>query len=135
MKRYLGIMLMIVAAGPALADQADFSVTMDTGKVDGYGCQILPRPDHMTYTTFRDGWRSIAADKLYSLRRHQRALETGRCDCDTLRPVWSTIEAEYRDLGFASGPSTSYDAWADQEYFPVIAGLRDAVKDLCGEGK
>lgn len=135
MTRYLGIILMIATAGPALADQAHFSATMGTGKTDGDGCSILPRPDHMTYTTFRDGWRSVAADKLYSLRRHQRVLETGRCDCDTLRPAWSTIEAEYRDLGFANGSSSNYDAWADHEYFPVIAGLRDAVKVLCGEGE
>lgn len=135
MTRYLGIVLMIATAGPALADQADFTVTTGTGKTDGYGCPVLPRPGDMTYTTFRDGWRSVAADKLYSLRRHQRVLETGRCDCDTLRPAWSNIEAEYRDLGFASGPSANYDAWAAQEYFPVIAGLRDALKDLCGEGE
>lgn len=129
----IAILSLICAAAPVLADQPQFTITMEPADTDRFGCPIRPRPDHMTYSSFRDAWRSVAADKLYSLRRHRLVLETRTCDCATLRPEWSIIESEYHDLGFADGPSSTYDTWAKGAYFPVIADLRHAVREFCGE--
>ncbi|UWQ38457.1 hypothetical protein K3552_05455 [Leisingera aquaemixtae] len=126
---------LLIAAAPSLAEGAGFSNSVKPAVTDQYGCQVRTRPDHMTFTTFRDSWRSVAADKLYSLRRYQSALETGSCDCSVLQPEWSLIEGDYEILGFADGPSASYDEWSNEFYFPVISGLRDAVKEMCGEGR
>ena len=104
-----------------------------TRPVDEYGCVILERPDELTFSTFRDAWRSVAADKLYSLRRHEAAVDGQRCDCAVLRPDWATIADEFEALGFTTGSQAEYRNWSQVSYFPVIADLRRAVGDLCGE--
>lgn len=100
---------------------------------DEYGCNLVERPDELTFLTLRDAWRSIAADKLYSLRRHEAAIATESCDCAVLRPEWATVMDEFEVLGFASGSSTTYRDWAAASYFPVISDLRKSVQELCEE--
>ena len=77
----------------------------------------------------------MAADDLYSLRRHRMALEAGACDCKTLWPDWSTIEGEFEELGFAAPTATDsvHIAWSAKEYFPVISDLRDRLRVQCQE--
>lgn len=104
-------------------------------RVDEFGCTILERPDELTFSTFRDAWRSVAADKLYSLMRHRAVIDTGSCGCDVVRPEWSVIAPEFEHLGFDEGPRTAYDAWAQAEYFPDIEALRNAVDVQCGEAE
>lgn len=106
-----------------------------SARVDGFGCTILERPDGLTFSTFRDAWRSVAADKLYSLMRHRAVIESGSCGCDVLRPEWSIIASEFERLGFDQGPRTNYDAWVQAEYFPNIEALRNAVAMQCGEAE
>lgn len=125
----------ICATGPAVGDTPSLSNSIGPTEQDQFGCQIVPRPDHLTYSTFRDGWRSVAADKLYDLRRYEAVQSTQDCDCSVIRPAWSVIEDEYRALRFADGPSSAYDDWAETAYFPVISSLRDAVRELCGEAE
>ncbi|WP_294607152.1 hypothetical protein [uncultured Roseovarius sp.] len=132
---YRAILFLTLTAAPAMADQVELNTSIQPAEMDRYGCAIRPRPDHLTFSSFRDSWRSVAADKLYSLRRYQQVLDTGRCDCAVLQPDWSIIEDEYQNLGFADGPSSTYDDWADAAYFPVISGLRNTVRDLCEEAE
>ncbi|QBF30774.1 hypothetical protein [Thalassococcus sp. S3] len=102
-------------------------------EVDEYGCAILDRPAAFTFDGFTDAWRSVAADRLYSLVRHQNAVEEVTCDCDTLRPDWAIITSQFETLGFSTGPSSAYRAWSSEAYKPRIADLRRAVQDMCGE--
>ncbi|NIY80723.1 hypothetical protein HCZ23_14755 [Celeribacter sp. HF31] len=132
---YRAILFLALTAAPAVADQIELSNSLRPAETDRYGCAIRPRPEHLTLSSFRDSWRSVAADKLYSLRRYQLVLGTGSCDCAVLQPEWSIIEDEYQGLGFADGPSSTYDDWADTAYFPMISGLRNAVRDLCEEAE
>ncbi|RBW54768.1 hypothetical protein [Ruegeria sp. A3M17] len=120
------------AASTAFAEVPQPQVNQEDLTVDRFGCQILQRPEHLTFTTFRDAWRSIAADKLYDIHRYGTSLKDQSCDCATLRPDWSVIEDDYQSLGFAAGESSTYNEWVDIDYFPVISGLRDAVQNLCG---
>lgn len=123
MLRAVAVILMI--GGPVHAD--------DSARLDEFGCAILERPEALTFSTFRDAWRSIAADKLYSLMRHRAIIETGSCGCDMVRPEWSVIATEFERLGFDNGPRSDFDRWAQSEYFPRIEMLRDAVATQCGE--
>lgn len=120
-------------ASAALADGPQPRLNQAGLEVDRFGCQILQRPEHLTFITFRDAWRSIAADKLYDIHRYGASLKDQSCDCAILRPDWSVIEDDYQSLGFAEGKSSAYDDWVDTDYFPVISDLRDAVQKLCGE--
>lgn len=120
---------------PSLAIGQELSNSMAPAEIDRFGCEIEARPDHLTFMSFKDGWRSSAADKLYDLHRYAAAVEAQSCDCDVIRPAWAVIEGDFASLGFADGPSSAYDAWADSSYFPVISGLRDQVRELCGEGQ
>jgi len=126
----LFVMFAIVAQG-AMAEGTDEVFSIGQIKQDEYGCAVIERPSSLTFTTFRDAWRTVAADKLYSLRRHQNAVENQKCDCAVLRPDWSIIAEGFTALGFADGPSTTYDEWADTAYYPVISDLRRTVRDLC----
>lgn len=132
---YRAILFLALIAAPAMADQIGLKNSIQPAETDRYGCAIRPRPDRLTFSSFRDSWRSVAADKLYSLRRYRQVLDTGSCDCAVLQPEWSIIEDEYQSLGFGDGPSSTYDDWADTSYFPVISGLRNAVRDLCEEAE
>ncbi len=123
MLRAIAVFLMI--GGQAHAD--------GDALLDEFGCTILERPNELTFSTFRDAWRSVAADKLYSLMRHRDVTETGSCGCDVVRPEWSVISPEFERLGFDDGPRSEYDRWAQSEYFPSIEMLRDAVATQCGE--
>ncbi len=104
-----------------------------TTRLDEFGCAILERPEALTFSTFRDAWRSVAADKLYSLMRHRAVIETGSCGCEVVRPEWSVISSEFKRLGFDDGPRSDYDRWAQSEYFPSIETLRNSVATQCGE--
>lgn len=79
--------------------------------------------------------RNTAANDLYSLRRHQAALDAGSCACDALWPDWSGIKEEFEALGFADPQATdsAHVAWATAEYFPVISNLRAALREQCQE--
>ena len=125
MLRAVAIFLMI--GGQAHAD--------GSARLDELGCAILERPNELTFSTFRDAWRSIAADKLYSLMRHRAVIDSGSCGCDVVRPEWSVITLELERLGFDEGPRADYDAWALVEYFPNIEALRSAVAAQCGEAE
>ena len=102
---------------------------------DQYGCAIIERPAHLTFSTFQDGWRTLAADKLYALRRHQAVIEAGDCDCSILRPDWATIDTEFDNLGFRTGPSSSYRKWSASQYHPQVSDLRQQVAELCEEAE
>jgi hypothetical protein len=117
----------------AEAQEATENLATDDIRQDEYGCTIIERPDELTFLTFRDAWRSIAADKLYSLRRHEAAVASESCNCAALRPEWATIMEDFEALGFSAGPSTAYRDWAEVSYFPVISDLRKSVQELCGE--
>lgn len=108
-------------------------VATDLAERDQFGCAMLERPDELTFSMFRDAWRSVAADKLYSLRRHEAVVTAQQCDCAILRPDWTTIIDEFEALGFGSAPQSSYRDWSQTSYFPVIAELRREVGDLCKE--
>ncbi|MBQ4808549.1 hypothetical protein J4717_13820 [Phaeobacter sp. HS012] len=131
--KYLAVVVMIATAMPVRSEQADFSISIGSGTVDRYGCPIRPRPEHLIFTGFRDAWRSVAADDLYSLRRHQMALAADSCDCESLRPNWAIIEVEFEELGFAASSSTDrlHIAWSAKEFFPVISNLRDQLRAQC----
>ncbi|WP_052700929.1 hypothetical protein [Loktanella sp. S4079] len=105
----------------------------DSARLDEFGCAILERPDELTFSTFRDAWRSVAADKLYSLMRHRAVIEDGSCGCHVLRPDWSVIASEFERLGFNQGPRANYDTWVEVEYFPNMETLRNTVAAQCGE--
>jgi hypothetical protein len=107
--------------------------TTDTAERDQFGCAVLERPDELTFSMFRDAWRSVAADKLYSLRRHEAVVSAQDCDCAALRPAWATITDEFEALGFGTGPQSAYSDWSQASYFPVIADLRREVGELCVE--
>ncbi|MEO9651661.1 MAG: hypothetical protein ABJ360_17420 [Roseobacter sp.] len=115
------------------AQEATENLATDDIRQDEYGCTIIERPDELTFLTFRDAWRSIAADKLYSLRRHEAAVASESCNCAALRPEWATIMEDFEALGFAAGPSSAYRDWAEVSYFPVISDLRKSVQELCEE--
>lgn len=100
---------------------------------DEYGCTIIARPGELTFLTFSYAWRSIAADKLYSLHRHEAAVAANSCDCAALRPEWTAIMDDFDALGFAAGPSSVYRDWAADSYFPFISDLRKSVQELCEE--
>jgi hypothetical protein len=123
MLRAVAVFLMI--GGPVHAD--------GSARVDKFGCTILERPEALTFSTFHDAWRSVAADKLYSLMRHRAVIETGSCGCDVVRPEWSVISSEFEQLGFYDGPRSDYDTWAQTEYFPNIETLRNSVATQCEE--
>lgn len=125
MLRAVAVFLMI--GGQAHAD--------GSARLDEFGCVILERPDELTFSTFRDAWRSVAANKLYSLMRHRAAIDSVSCGCDAMRPEWSVVEPEFERLGFDEGPRSDYDAWAQSEYFPNIEALRNAVAAQCGEAE
>lgn len=117
----------------AQAEETTENLATDRIQQDEYGCTIIERPDELTFLTFRDAWRSIAADKLYSLRRHEAAIAAESCDCTALRPQWATIMDDFESLGFAVGPSSAYRDWAAASYFPIISDLRKSVQELCEE--
>lgn len=117
----------------AQAEKTTENLATDRIQQDEYGCKIVERPDELTFLTFRDAWRSIAADKLYSLRRHMAAIAADSCDCAALRPEWAVIMDDFETLGFAAGPSSAYREWAAASYFPVISDLRKSVQELCEE--
>lgn len=128
-------LLVILLSVSQFAQAEQTAESLATGDIqqDEYGCTIVERPDELTFLTFRDAWRSIAADKLYSLRRHEAAIVAQSCDCAALRPEWATIMGEFDALGFAAGPSSAYRDWAAASYFPVISDLRKSVQELCEE--
>lgn len=101
-------------------------------EVDRFGCEILDRPAELTFDGFSDAWRSIAADRLYSLMRHQNAVEAGTCDCGVLRPNWIETLERFGALGFSTGPSSAYRDWSSEVYSPQIADLRRTVQARCG---
>ncbi|QBY00129.1 hypothetical protein E2K80_04730 [Rhodophyticola sp. CCM32] len=101
-------------------------------EVGRFGCEILDRPAELTFNGFSDAWRSIAADRLYSLTRHQNAVEVGTCDCGVLRPDWTETLEMFEALGFSTGPSSAYRDWSSEVYSPQIADLRRTVQDMCG---
>ncbi|WP_299413542.1 hypothetical protein [uncultured Sulfitobacter sp.] len=132
--KMLRVLIMLLSIGQ-VAQAEDATENLATGEVqqDEYGCTIVERPDELTFLTFRDAWRSIAADKLYSLHRHEAAITAESCDCAALRPEWATIMGDFEALGFVSGPSSTYRDWAAASYFPVISDLRKSVQELCEE--
>ncbi|MFT5797627.1 MAG: hypothetical protein ACI84R_001689 [Candidatus Azotimanducaceae bacterium] len=132
-KMFRVLVILLFVGQVAQAEQTAESRATDEIQQDEYGCNIVDRPDELTFLTFRDAWRSIAADKLYSLRRHEATIATEGCDCATLRPKWATIIDEFETLGFASGPSSVYRDWAAKIYFPVISDLRKSVREFCEE--
>ncbi|KAB6717015.1 hypothetical protein [Roseobacter sp. TSBP12] len=134
---YRAILFLALTSAPAMADQIELSNSIQPAETDRYGCAIRPRPEHLTFRSFRDSWRSVAADDLYSLKRHQMALEAGSCDCETLWPDWAIIEDEYAELGFAAPIATDslHIAWSAEEYFPVISDLRDRLRTQCQEAE
>lgn len=124
---FRAVAVFLMMSGPVHAD--------GSARLDEFGCAILERPDELTFSTFRDAWRSIAADKLYSLMRHHAVIDTSSCGCDVLRPEWSIIGPEFERLSFDEGPRAAYDAWAQSEYFPNIEALQNAVAAQCGEAE
>lgn len=132
--KMLRLLIMLMFVGQ-LAQAEETAEDLANGEVQQgeYGCTIVERPDELTFLTFRDAWRSIAADKLYSLHRHEAAIATDSCDCAALRPEWATIIDDFEALDFASGPSSTYRDWAAASYFPVISDLRKSVQELCEE--
>lgn len=132
--KMLRVLIMLLSVGQAAqAEETPENLAIVEVQQDEYGCTIVERPDELTFLTFRDAWRSIAADKLYSLRRHEGAIAAGGCDCAALRPEWATIMDDFEALDFASGPSSTYRDWAAASYFPVISDLRKSVQELCEE--
>ena len=129
----LRVLIILLFVGHVRAGRGDRNLATDDIQKDEYGCTIVERPDELTFLTFRDAWRSIAADKLYSLRRHEAAIAAESCDCAALRPEWATIMDDFEALGFATGPSSTYRDWAAASYFPVISDLRKSVQELCEE--
>lgn len=128
----LRVLIMLLSVGQAAqAEETTENLATDGVQQDEYGCTIVERPGELTFLTFRDAWRSIAADKLYSLHRHEAAIAAKSCDCATLRPEWTTIMDEFDAFGFATGPSSAYRDWAAASYFPVISDLRKSVQELC----
>lgn len=127
--------ILIALAGPVFADTATPLLSASSARTDRYGCTVRQHPAGMTYSRFRDAWRNTALDDLYSLRRHQAALEAGSCACDALWPDWSTIEEEFEALGFTDPQATDslHVTWAAAEYFPVISNLRAALREQCQE--
>lgn len=119
--------LFLVIGGQVHAD--------DSARLDEFGCTILERPEEFTFSTFQDAWRSVAADKLYSLMRHRAVVAAGSCGCDVVRPKWLVITPEFERLRFDEGARSAYDAWAQSEYFPNIEALRNAVAMQCGEAE
>lgn len=134
---YRTILFLALTAAPANADQLELNNSLQRAETDRYGCEIRPRPEHLTFRSFRDAWRSGAADDLYSLRRHQMALETGSCGCDALWPDWAIIEDEYEELGFSDRQATDglHATWAADQYFPVISDLRKQLRNQCQEAE
>lgn len=134
---YRAILFLTLTAAPAMADRIELSNSIQLAEADRYGCAIRPRPEHLTFRSFRDAWRSVAADDLYSLRRHQLALEVGSCDCETLWPDWSIIADEFEELGFSAptGTDSLHIAWSEEEYFPIISDLRDRLRIQCQGGE
>lgn len=132
---YRAILFLALTAAPAMADQIELNNSIQPTEIDRYGCAIRQRPDHLTFRSFRDAWRSVAADDLYSLRRHQMALDAGSCDCEAMWPDWAIIEDEFEELGFAAPTATDslHIAWSAEEYFPVISDLRDRLRIQCQE--
>lgn len=132
--KMLRVLIIFLSVGQ-VAQAEETNENLATGEVqkDEYGCTIVERPDELTFLTFRDAWRSIAADKLYSLRRHEAAIASESCDCAAFRPEWATIMDEFDALGFATGPSSAYRDWAAASYFPVISDLRKSIQELCEE--
>ncbi|MDF0597744.1 hypothetical protein [Psychromarinibacter halotolerans] len=133
--KLLTTLTLIALAGPLCADTATPSVSVSPAQADRYGCAVRQRPDELTYSGFRDAWRNIAANDLYSLRRHQAALDAGSCACDALWPDWSGIKEEFEALDFADPLATDsvHVTWAAAEYFPVISNLRAALREQCQE--
>lgn len=128
-------LLVILLSVSQFAQAEQTAENLATGDIqqDEYGCTIVERPVELTFLTFRDAWRSIAADKLYSLRRNEAAIVAESCDCAALRPEWAKIMDEFDALGFAAGPSSAYRDWAAASYFPIISDLRKSVQELCEE--
>lgn len=135
--KYLAVIFMIATAAPVHSEQAGFLIAIGPGAADRHGCPIRTRPESLTFTGFRDAWRAVAADDLYSLRRHQMALAANSCDCESLWPDWAIIEDEFEELGFAAPTSTDrlHIAWSAKEYFPVISNLRDQLRVQCQEAE
>jgi hypothetical protein len=133
--KLLTTLILIALAGPVVADTATPSVSVSPAQADRYGCAVRQRPDELTYSGFRDAWRNTAANDLYSLRRHQAALDAGSCACDALWPDWSGIVEEFEQLGFAdpAAMDSLHVTWASTEYFPVISNLRAELRDQCQE--
>lgn len=134
---YRAILFLALTTAPVMADQIKLSNSIQPAETDRYGCAIRLRPEHLTFRSFRDAWRSVAADDLYSLKRHQMALKAGSCDCETLWPDWAIIEDEYAELGFAAptGTDSLHITWSAEEYFPVISDLRDRLRTQCQEAE
>lgn len=132
--KMLRVLVILLFVGQvAQAEETTENLAIDDIQLDEYGCTIIERPDELTFLTFRDAWRSIAADKLYSLHRHEAAIAAESCDCAALRPEWAMIIDDFEAMGFASGQSSTYRDWAAASYFPVISDLRKSVRELCEE--
>jgi hypothetical protein len=132
-KMLRALIILLSVGHAAQAEETPENLAIVEVQQDEYGCTIIERPDELTFLTFRDAWRSIAADKLYSLHRHEAAIAAESCDCAALRPEWATIMDEFEALGFFSGMPSTYRDWAAASYFPVISGLRTSVQELCEE--
>lgn len=120
MRALISVLLCIATSGLA-----------QTSEVDRFGCEILDRPEELTFDGFSDAWRSIAADRLYSLMRHRNAVEASTCDCGVLRPAWTDTRERFEALGFSTGPSSTYREWSSEVYTPQIADLRRNVQEMC----
>ncbi|SEK40038.1 hypothetical protein SAMN05444413_101503 [Roseivivax marinus] len=131
----LSLMVLVAAAsvGPLHA-QTGFSNSVESPKVDAFGCSILPRPERYTFTTFKDAWRSVAADRLYGLTRHQKVVEADTCTCDLLHPDWTSIDAAAAEIGVFEADRPELQAWAAKNFFPKINGLTTEVRKLCEGG-
>ena len=71
----LRVLVILLFVGQVVqAEETPVNLAPGDIQKDEYGCTIVERPDELTFLTFRDAWRSIAADKLYSLRRHEAAV-------------------------------------------------------------
>ena len=131
----LSLIVLLAMASPAFSQaQTGFSGVVETPKVDAYGCSIVPRSERYTFTTFKDAWRSVAADRLYGLLRHQRVIEAESCSCGLLHPDWTDIDAAADEIGILNADRATLQEWAAEVYFPRIDALRDAVHKLCDGG-
>lgn len=85
------VIILLFVGQVVLAKEKTENSAAEDIQQDECGCAMIKRPDELTFRTFRDAWRSIAAEKLYSLRGHEAAVACESCNCGALRPEWATI--------------------------------------------